>query len=138
MGGRGPAAKRAAGQYSSPPAGSPLSHRPRRSSSLPFVYRVIAVIKPFRLDAVVEALRGRTSGELEIEEVRGFGLQKGHLEQYAGQEYSIDFLPRQRSDKSFPGIHLTTFLSFVTIWDPTGSIPFDMGVLPIHWPRRGS
>ena len=58
--------------------------------------RVIGIIKPFKLDAVVEALRGRVRSELMIEEVRGFGRQKGHLELYSGREYSIAFLPKVR------------------------------------------
>ena len=58
--------------------------------------RVIAIIKPFRLDAVRTALKGLPVSAMTVEEVRGYGRQKGHLELYRGTEYSITFLPKLR------------------------------------------
>ena len=60
------------------------------------IRRLIAVIKPSRLDAVVEALGPHARSEIEVVEVRGYGRQKGHLELYAGSEYELSFLPKVR------------------------------------------
>ena len=61
-------------------------------------YRLIAIVKPFKLDAVIESLRGLRVRDVVISEVRGYGRQKGHLELYSGTEYSITFLPKVRVD----------------------------------------
>jgi nitrogen regulatory protein PII len=53
-----------------------------------------AIIKPFKLDEVKEALSRTGIQGMTIEEVRGFGRQKGHSELYRGAEYSVDFLPK--------------------------------------------
>ena len=58
--------------------------------------RIVAVVKPFTLDAVVEALGPFLVGEIEVTEARGYGRQKGHLELYAGKEYELNFLPKVR------------------------------------------
>ena len=55
---------------------------------------VVAVIKPFKLDEVREALSAIGVQGLTVGEVRGFGRQKGHTELYRGAEYVIDFLPK--------------------------------------------
>lgn len=55
---------------------------------------LIAVIKPFRLDAVREALADIGVQGMTVTEVRGFGRQKGHTELYRGAEYVVDFLPK--------------------------------------------
>jgi len=55
---------------------------------------VIAVIKPFKLDEVREALTEAGIHGLTVEEVKGFGRQKGHTELYRGAEYVVDFLPK--------------------------------------------
>lgn len=57
---------------------------------------ICAVVKPFRLDAVLEALRGLPVTDLTVGECRGYGRQKGHLELYEGSEYEITFLPKVR------------------------------------------
>ncbi len=67
-----------------------------------FVDRIIAIIKPFRLDAVRTALKGLPVRALTVEEVRGYGRQKGHLELYRGTEYSITFLPKLRLELICP------------------------------------
>ena len=53
-----------------------------------------AVIKPFKLDDVKEALHGIGIQGLTVTEVKGFGRQKGHTELYRGAEYVVDFLPK--------------------------------------------
>jgi nitrogen regulatory protein PII len=65
----------------------------RRGETL---FRLIVIIKPFKLDAVLEALKGLDVTDLEVAEVRGYGRQKGHLELYSGAEYTITFLPKVR------------------------------------------
>ena len=55
---------------------------------------LIAVIKPFKLDAVREALQEIGVQGMTVTEVRGFGRQKGHTELYRGAEYTVDLLPK--------------------------------------------
>jgi nitrogen regulatory protein PII len=56
--------------------------------------KIEAIIKPFKLDDVKEALHGIGVQGLTITEVKGFGRQKGHTELYRGAEYVVDFLPK--------------------------------------------
>jgi nitrogen regulatory protein P-II 1 len=58
------------------------------------VKKIEAVIKPFKLDEVKEALHGLGVQGLTVTEVKGFGRQKGHTELYRGAEYVVDFLPK--------------------------------------------
>ena len=55
---------------------------------------VMAVIKPFKLDDVREALSAQGVAGITVTEVKGFGRQKGHTELYRGAEYVVDFLPK--------------------------------------------
>ena len=55
---------------------------------------VSAIIKPFKLDEVREALSGMGVQGITVTEVKGFGRQKGHTELYRGAEYVVDFLPK--------------------------------------------
>ena len=55
---------------------------------------IIAIIKPFKLDEVKEALSKVGVDGMTVTEVKGFGRQKGHTELYRGAEYVIDFLPK--------------------------------------------
>ena len=59
---------------------------------------VSAVIKPFKLDEVREALSGIGVQGITVTEVKGFGRQKGHTELYRGAEYVVDFLPKIKID----------------------------------------
>ena len=60
------------------------------------VQLVTAVIKPFRLEEVKEALRGIGIQGITVDEVKGCGRQGGHTETYRGSEYTVDFLPKVR------------------------------------------
>ncbi|SAI71408.1 nitrogen regulatory protein P-II [Bordetella ansorpii] len=60
--------------------------------------QVTAIIKPFKLDEVREALAEVGVSGLTVAEVKGFGRQKGHTELYRGAEYVVDFLPKIRID----------------------------------------
>jgi len=55
---------------------------------------IIAIIKPFKLEEVKEALTEVGSEGITVTEVKGFGRQKGHTEVYRGSEYTVDFLPK--------------------------------------------
>ena len=57
---------------------------------------VTAVVKPFKLEEVKEALRGAGVQGMTVTEVRGFGRQRGHTEVYRGAEYQVDFVPKVR------------------------------------------
>ncbi|MFT5390465.1 MAG: nitrogen regulatory protein P-II 1 [Gammaproteobacteria bacterium] len=56
--------------------------------------KIVAIIKPFKLDDVREALSGIGITGMTVTEVKGFGRQKGHTELYRGAEYVVDFLPK--------------------------------------------
>ena len=64
--------------------------------------KVEAIIKPFKLDEVKEALTEARVIGMTISEVRGFGRQKGHTELYRGGEYTIDFLPKMKVEVVVP------------------------------------
>src|SRR5690349_8826575 len=56
--------------------------------------KIEAIVKPFKLDEVKEALGGAGITGMTVTEVKGFGRQKGHTEIYRGSEYTVDFLPK--------------------------------------------
>jgi len=58
--------------------------------------KIEAIIKPFKLDDVREALAEINITGMTVSEVKGFGRQKGHTELYRGAEYMVDFLPKVR------------------------------------------
>ena len=57
---------------------------------------ITAIIKPFKLEAVKEALTAVGVEGMTVTEVKGFGRQKGHTEVYRGSEYTVDFLPKAK------------------------------------------
>jgi len=64
--------------------------------------KIEAVIKPFKLDEVREALSAIGVSGLTVTEVKGFGRQKGHTELYRGAEYVVDFLPKVKIEVVVP------------------------------------
>jgi nitrogen regulatory protein P-II 1 len=64
--------------------------------------QITAVIKPFKLDEVREALADVGVSGLTVTEVKGFGRQKGHTELYRGAEYVVDFLPKVKVEAVVP------------------------------------
>jgi nitrogen regulatory protein P-II 1 len=75
------------------------SERGRTRSGSSFAMKKIeAIIKPFKLDEVKEALQEAGIQGLSVIEVKGFGRQKGHTELYRGAEYVVDFLPKVKID----------------------------------------
>jgi nitrogen regulatory protein P-II 1 len=57
---------------------------------------ITAIVKPFKIDDVKEALRGLGIQGMTVSEVQGFGRQRGHTEVYRGAEYTVDFVPKVR------------------------------------------
>jgi nitrogen regulatory protein PII len=66
----------------------------RRAADLPDMKKLEAIIKPFKLEEVKEALAELGIEGMTVTEVKGFGRQKGHTEIYRGSEYTVDFLPK--------------------------------------------
>ena len=64
--------------------------------------KIEAIIKPFKLDEVKEALQEAGIQGLSVTEVKGFGRQKGHSELYRGAEYIVDFLPKVKIEVVLP------------------------------------
>jgi nitrogen regulatory protein P-II 1 len=59
---------------------------------------ITAIVKPFKLDEVKEALKAAGASGITVTEVQGFGRQAGHTEVYRGTEYQVDFVPKVRID----------------------------------------
>ena len=66
----------------------------RPGSSLRHMKKIEAIIKPFKMEDVKEALAEAGIEGMTVSEVKGFGRQKGHTEIYRGSEYTVDFLPK--------------------------------------------
>ena len=64
--------------------------------------KIEAIIKPFKLEEVKDALADLGIEGMTVSEVKGFGRQKGHTEIYRGSEYTVDFLPKVRIDTVLP------------------------------------
>ena len=64
--------------------------------------KIEAIIKPFKLEDVKEALAGVGVEGMTVTEVKGFGRQKGHTEIYRGSEYTVDFLPKAQLEIAVP------------------------------------
>jgi len=63
---------------------------------------ITAIIKPFKLEEVKEALNASGIEGMTVTEVKGFGRQKGHTEIYRGSEYTVDFLPKVKLEVAIP------------------------------------
>ena len=66
------------------------------NKGVPMMKMIMAIIKPFMLDPVRDALAEAGVQGMTVSEVKGFGRQKGHTEIYRGAEYAIDFLPKMK------------------------------------------
>jgi nitrogen regulatory protein P-II 1 len=75
--------------------------------------QIEAIIKPFKLDEVKEALTEMGVEGMTVSEVKGFGRQKGHSEFYRGAEYSIDFLPKVKIQILTPDERVTEIVETV-------------------------
>ncbi len=84
--------------------------------------KIDAVIKPFKLDEVREALSEIGVAGLTVTEVKGFGRQKGHTELYRGAEYVVDFLPKVKIEVVIPDTLLDRALDAIVKAARTGKI----------------
>src|SRR4051812_37881673 len=105
----------------------------RRSSSAPStrsdsdfpgetMKQVTAIIKPFKLDEVREALSGIGVQGITVTEVKGFGRQKGHTELYRGAEYVVDFLPKVKIEVAIKSDMLDQVIEAIEKSANTGKI----------------
>jgi nitrogen regulatory protein P-II 1 len=83
---------------------------------------VEAVIKPFKLDEVKEALTKAGVEGMTVEEVKGFGRQKGHTELYHGGDYAVDFLPKIKIEILVPDDNAPRVVELITEKARTGRI----------------
>ena len=83
---------------------------------------VSAIIKPFKLDEVREALSAIGVQGVTVTEVKGFGRQKGHTERYRGAEYVVDFLPKVKIEAAVQDDQLDQVLEAIEQSAKTGKI----------------
>ena len=83
---------------------------------------VEAIVKPFKLDEVKDALTKAGIQGMTVEEVKGFGRQKGHTELYRGAEYSVDFLPKVKLQILVTDDKVAAVVDAITAAAKTGKI----------------
>jgi nitrogen regulatory protein P-II 2 len=83
---------------------------------------VMAIIKPFKLDEVREALTAVGIQGLTVSEVKGYGRQKGHTEIYRGAEYAVSFLPKVKIEVAINSDQVDKTIDAITTAAKTGQI----------------
>jgi len=84
--------------------------------------KIEAIIKPFKLEEVKDALAEVGVEGMTVSEVKGFGRQKGHTEIYRGSEYTVDFLPKIKIDLVVSDAHLEAAVAAIVKTAKTGKI----------------
>ena len=84
--------------------------------------KIEAIIKPFKLEDVKEALSGLGVEGMTVSEVKGFGRQKGHTEIYRGSEYTVDFLPKLKIEVVLADAHAGAAVDAIAKAAKTGKI----------------
>ena len=84
--------------------------------------KIEAIIKPFKLEDVKEALAELGVEGMTVSEVKGFGRQKGHTEIYRGSEYTVDFLPKIKLEIVLPDSRVTAAVDAIVKAAKTGKI----------------
>lgn len=84
--------------------------------------QLMAIIKPFKLDDVREALSAIGVQGMTVTEVKGFGRQKGHTELYRGAEYKVDFIPKVKLEVAIADDLLDQVIEAITTAANTGKI----------------
>jgi nitrogen regulatory protein PII len=84
--------------------------------------KIEAIIKPFKLDEVKEALQEAGLQGITVTEAKGFGRQKGHTELYRGAEYVVDFLPKVKIEVVVPNTQVETAIDAIVKSARTGKI----------------
>jgi nitrogen regulatory protein P-II 2 len=102
---------------------------------------ISAIIKPFKLDDVREALSDLGISGITVTEVKGFGRQRGHTELYRGAEYVVDFLPKVKIEVAVDAAGLDQTLEAITDAAKTGKIGdgkiFVFDLAQVHRIRTG-
>jgi nitrogen regulatory protein P-II 2 len=83
---------------------------------------VMAIIKPFKLDEVRDALTGIGVHGMTVTEVKGYGRQKGHTEIYRGTEYAVSFLPKLKIEVAVPAEQADKVIETISAAAKTGQI----------------
>ena len=83
---------------------------------------IVAIIKPFKLDAVRDALTAADVHGMTVTETKGYGRQKGHTEIYRGTEYAISFVPKVKIEVVVPDVQLDKAVAAITDVAKTGQI----------------
>ncbi len=83
---------------------------------------VVAIIKPFKLDEVRDALTGIGVHGMTVTEVKGYGRQKGHMEVYRGAEYAVNFLPKLRIEVAVSSEQIDQVIDAISTAANTGRI----------------
>ncbi len=83
---------------------------------------VMAVVKPFKLDEVRQALTDIGIQGMTVTEVKGFGRQKGHTEIYRGAEYQVNFVPKLKVEVVVPGASASKVVDAIAAAAKTGQI----------------
>ena len=83
---------------------------------------ITAIVKPFKLDDIREALSEVGITGITVTEVKGFGRQKGHTELYRGAEYVVDFLPKVKIEIAVRDEHIDTCIEAISKAAHTGKI----------------
>ena len=83
---------------------------------------VLAIIKPFKLDEVRDALTGIGVHGMTVTEVKGYGRQKGHTEIYRGAEYAVSFLPKIKIEVAVAADQVDKAIDTITTAAKTGQI----------------
>lgn len=84
--------------------------------------KIEAIIKPFKLNEVKEALNDIGVVGMTVTEVKGFGRQKGHTEIYRGSEYTVDFLPKVKIETVLPDSQVDAAVKAIIAGAKTGKI----------------
>ncbi|MEL6567637.1 MAG: P-II family nitrogen regulator [Pseudomonadota bacterium] len=84
--------------------------------------KIEAIVKPFKLDDVKEALHGIGLQGMTVVEAKGFGRQRGHTELYRGAEYVVDFLPKLKIELIIPDADVDKAIDAITNAAKTGKI----------------
>ncbi len=84
--------------------------------------KITAIIKPFKLDEVKDALQGVGITGMTVNEVKGFGRQKGHTEIYRGAEYEVDFVPKVQVEILVPDAKVAPTVEAIQKTASTGKI----------------
>jgi nitrogen regulatory protein PII len=113
-----------------------LEHTPASTSTGEGFVLVTIIIKPFRLEAVLNAIKPFHVVSLTASEVRGYGRQKGHLELYRGSEYTISFIPKVKLELVAPMAEIEELIAAASLSARTGRIGdgkvFIQGVTGLH------